>query len=272
MTVQLQPLIKEEEMSEKKPVQVLIVDDEPLACRRIRRMLQGDPEVEVTAMCTTGSQVEKAIEEHSPDLVFLDIQMPGMDGLTALKSIPPEKLPHVIFVTAYDQYALQAFEVHALDYLLKPFDRARFDAAVKRAKLLISQERSTGMNEGIVSLLRNLKERREYVRRLVIKENGRIFFVKPDEIDWIEAQGKYVYLHTGKESHLMRESISTLEVDLDPKQFIRIHRSTIVNLERIQELQPWFHGEYRVVLRNGIQLMLSRSYRDRLQELFGKPV
>jgi two-component system, LytTR family, response regulator len=256
-------------MTEDKKLKALIVDDEPIACRRIQRMLADDPEIQVVATSTNGEQALQAIQQFAPDLLFLDIQMPGMNGFALLEHIAPEKIPHVIFVTAYDQYALRAFEVHALDYLLKPFDRERFAAAVSRAKIHIEKDRSTQINRGILSLLKEFNTKAEYVKRLVIKTNGRIFFLKTDEIDWIEAEGKYVYLHVGKDAHLMRQSISGLETELDPDKFIRIHRSAIVNVERIQELQPWFHGEYRVLLRNGTQLMLSRSHREKLQSLLG---
>jgi two-component system LytT family response regulator len=254
---------------EDEKLKALIVDDEPIACRRIQRMLADDPDIQVVGTCTNGQQAIEAIQQYSPDLLFLDIQMPGMNGFTVLENISAQKMPHVIFVTAYDQYALRAFEVHALDYLLKPFDRERFSGAVSRAKKQIEKDRSTQINHGILSLLKEFNTKSEYVKRLVIKTNGRIFFLKTDEIDWVEAEGKYVYLHVGKDSHLMRQSISGLESELDPAKFIRIHRSAIVNIERIQELQPWFHGEYRVLLRNGTQLMLSRSHREKLQSLLG---
>ena len=253
-------------------IKALIVDDEPLACRRIARMLSNDPEIQVAAVCHNGKDAVAEIRRHSPDLLFLDVQMPAMDGFSLLKSLPPDLLPHVIFVTAYDQYALQAFDVHALDYLLKPFDRERFGEAISRAKSQIQQERKSNINHEILSLLENIDKKKSHLSRLLVKQNGRVSFVRTEEIDWIEAEGKYVSLHVGKEAYLVREAIGNIESQLDPKKFLRIHRSTIVNVDRIRELQPWFHGEYRVLLGDGTQLMLSRSYRQKLHELLGKPL
>jgi two-component system LytT family response regulator len=257
-------------MTDQQKLRVIIVDDEPLAREKIRSLLRRDPEVEVIEECADGEKAVAAIQKNQPDLLFLDVQMPVMDGFTLLQNLDRERLPSVIFVTAYDKYALRAFEVYALDYLLKPFDRERFQKALQRAKLQIRKERSTSLNQGILALIDELRSRSKYLDRLVIKNAGRIHFIKTDEIDWIEAEGNYVRLHTGKESHLLREPISSLEVRLNPRKFLRIHRSTIVSLDRIHELQPWFHGEYRVILKNGTQLMLSRSHRDKLNEALGR--
>ena len=256
-------------MTESAKIRVLIVDDEPLARKRIKRMLGGDPEVEVIGDCASGRQALAMMRESEPDLVFLDIQMPEMDGFSVLEAIAPERLPFIIFVTAYDQYALRAFEFYALDYLLKPFDRARFEKAMQRARERISKEKGDELNQRTIALLEEIKARSEYLGRLVIKSGGRVFFIKTDEIDWIEAEGKYVRLHVGRESHLLREAIGGLEAQLDPARFLRIHRSTIVNIDRIQELQPWFHNEYRVILRDGTELMLSRGCRKKLGEMLG---
>ncbi len=253
-------------------IKVIIVDDEPLAREKIRDMLKDDSSIEVVAECASGSKAVTAIEKLTPDLLFLDIQMPQMDGFDVLKAIPQEKLPHVIFVTAHDQYALKAFEVYALDYLLKPFDRERFGTALKRAKSQVRRDQNNQVNAGILALLDELQESNRYVDRLVIKNTGRIHFLKTVDIDWVEAEGNYVRIHVGKESHLLREPISSLETQLNAKKFLRVHRSTIVNLDRIHELQPWFHGEYRIILKDGTQLMLSRSYRDKLQQVLGKSV
>jgi two-component system LytT family response regulator len=253
------------------PIKTIIVDDEPLACRRIRRLLQNDSGIQVAALCTNGPEAVRAIEEHRPDLLFLDIQMPGMDGFGVLESIE-DLSPQIIFVTAYDRYAIQAFEVHALDYLLKPFDRERFEKAVARAKELIRQEKQRGIAKELLTIRDELRVKPKYLERLVVKSGGRIFFLKTLEIDWIEAQGKYVAIHVGKESHLVREGLSSLEADLNPKKFLRIHRSTVVNVDRIKELQPWFHGDCKVLLYDGTQLMLSRHYRQRLDDLLGRPL
>ncbi|HSO76920.1 MAG TPA: LytTR family DNA-binding domain-containing protein, partial [Blastocatellia bacterium] len=181
------------------------------------------------------------------------------------------QMPAVIFVTAYDQYAVRAFEIYALDYLLKPFDRERFERSLGRAKEQLLRT-ADSMSERILSALEEIKTRPVHLERLVIKMNGHVFFIKTEEIDWLEAEGNYVRLHAGKESYLLRDTISALETQLDPKRFLRVHRSAIVNIDRIQELQPWFHGEYRIILREGVQLTLSRSYREKLHELLGRPV
>lgn len=250
----------------------LIVDDEPIACRRIRRMLRDDPQIEILGECSDGHEALKTIQKRMPDLVFLDVQMPEMDGFQMLQALGQNKLPNVIFVTAYDRYALQAFEVYALDYLLKPFDRERFEKAVKHAKVKILRERSGETNAGLISLLDELRGQTSYQDRLMIKKDGRVIFLKTKDIDWIEAEGKYVYLHLGKEAILLREGITKMEAALDPVKFIRIHRSTIINVDRVQELQPWFRRDYRVILRDGTQLMMTGNYRQNLQRAFGKPL
>ncbi len=256
-------------MTAGRRIRTLIVDDEPLARRKIRRMLAHDPEVEILGDCANGREAMAAISTHNPSLVFLDVQMPEIDGFDVLESIPPAGMPFVIFVTAYDQYALRAFEVSAVDYLVKPFDRRRFEKALQRAKSRLATERGSDLNQQTLALLEELKARSSHTERLVIKAGGRAFFLKTEEIDWIEAEGKYVRLHVGKESYLLREAIGSMEGQLDPKKFPRIHRSTIVNIERVRELQPWFHNEYRVILNDGTELMLSRSCRKKLSELLG---
>lgn len=251
-------------------IRVLLVDDELLARGMIREMLESDRDVEIVGECVNGEEAVAAIREHKPDLIFLDIQMPEESGFEVLESLNDEYTPHVIFVTAYDQYAVRAFEVHALDYLLKPFDRERFDASWRRAKEHILKEKGGRLDERILTLLEELKAGAKFLERLVIKSGGRVFFLEADEIDWIEAEGNYVSVHSGKKSHLLRETISSLEAQLDPKKFRRVHRSAIVQLAKIKELQPWFHGEYRILLHSGAQLMLSRNYRENLQEALGK--
>jgi two-component system LytT family response regulator len=256
-------------MTESPLIRVLLVDDEPLAREMLREMLQGDPHVTIVGESVNGREALEAISAHSPDLLFLDVQMPELGGFEVLAALR-DHIPHVIFITAYDQYAVRAFEVHALDYLLKPFDRERFDVSWQRAKAQIMRERNGSMDQRILSLLEELKAGNKYLERLVIKASGRIYFLETSEIDWIEAEGNYVSVHSAKKSHLLRETISSLESQLDPKKFVRIHRSSIVRLDRIQELQPWFHGEYRIILQDGTQLALSRNYRDKLQEALGK--
>ena len=256
-------------MTEVRRIRALIVDDEPLARRRLRRMLAQHADVEIIGDAANGRDAISAIRERGPDLVFLDVQMPEMDGFAMLDALEAKEMPLVVFVTAYDQYALRAFEVYALDYLLKPFDRQRFNKALQRAKSRLQPEKSSEINQRTLALLEELKAQTSHMERFIIKSGGRAFFLKIEEIDWIEAEGKYVRLHVGKESYLLREAISSLEAQLDPKRFPRIHRSTIVNIDRIRELQPWFHNEYRVILRDGTQLMLSRSCRKKLGELLG---
>jgi len=256
--------------AEVQKLKVYIVEDEPLARDKIMALLKKDPQVDVVGSATNGKQAIEGIKEQRPDLLYLDVQIPGADGFQVLNSLPPGPIPLVIFVTAYDQYALRAFEVYALDYLLKPFDRQRFTQSLERAKTLIRKERDNNVNEGLLNLLRELKEKPKYLTRIPIKSDGRVFFVKSDEIDWIGAEGNYISLHVGKESHLLRETISSIETQFDPRKFLRIHRSTIVNIDRVQELQPWFHGEYRVLLRDGTQLVLSRSYREKFHDTLGK--
>jgi two-component system LytT family response regulator len=254
-------------MTEARKIRAIVVDDEPLARRQIRRMLAHNSGVEVVGDCANGREAIAAIRKLLPDLVFLDVQMPEVDGFAVFESIEPEAMPLVIFVTAYDQYTLQAFEVNALDYLLKPFDRKRFDKALQRAKARLA-ERSE-INHRALQILEEIRARSSHLERLLIKSGGRAFFLKVDEIDWIEAEGKYVRLHAGRESYLIREAISNLEAQLDPKKFPRIHRSTIVNIERIRELQAWFHNEYHVILHDGTELTLSHGYRKKLGELLG---
>jgi two-component system, LytTR family, response regulator len=257
-------------MTENKMIRVCIIDDEPIACRRIQRLLKDDAEIEVVQVCNDGEDAVDAIQQLHPDLIFLDVQMPGMDGFEVLKSLKPESIPHVIFVTAYDRYAIQAFEVHALDYLLKPFDRKRFEQAIQRSKGQIHQSHERSNNSELVALLKEMKNQSQHLERLVVKSQGRVFFLKTDEIDWIEAQGKHVSIHIGKETHLVREAMNNLETELDPKKFARIHKSTIVNIDRIKQLQPLVHGDFRVILRDATVLTISRRYRQKIDELLGK--
>jgi two-component system LytT family response regulator len=258
-------------------VRVLIVDDEPAARELVREMLKDEIQsgtVQVVGECEDGRAAIEAIEIEKPDLVFLDVQMPEIDGFAVLSAVSAHQLPFIIFVTAYDQYALRAFEVHALDYLLKPFDRERFDHAFERAKRIIVSERKGELSERILTFLEERGAQtsgaapaQQYLERLVIKTDGRVFFLRADEIEWIEAEGNYVSLHVGKRAYLFREAISSLETQLDPNRFRRIHRSTIVNIDRIKELQPMFRGEYLIIMRDGKELKLSHSYRDRLEQL-----
>jgi len=253
-------------------IRALVVDDEPLARQRLCRLLQEEPDVEIVGECADGGDAVATIRARRPDLVFLDVQMPVLDGFGVLEALGGDTLPAVIFVTAYDRYALRAFEYNALDYLLKPFDRERFRKALERARLHLGPDREGDRAEQLLGAVEEFKSEGKALERLVIKSSGRVFFLRVEEIDWIEAAGNYVRLHVGKEAHLLRDTMSSLEGRLDSKRFLRIHRSTMVNIERIQELQPLFHGDYVVILRDGTQLNLSRGYRQRLQEVFGKGV
>jgi two-component system LytT family response regulator len=257
-------------MNTSTKIRALVVDDEPLARRRIRKLLSRDVEVEVIGDCANGYEAIEAINSQAPQLIFLDVQMPEIDGFAVLEELDQSAMPFVIFVTAYDQYALKAFEVSAVDYLLKPFDRKRFQQALQRAKTRLLTERGSGLNQQTLALLQELKARSHCLERLLIKSGGRAFFLKTDEIDWIAAEGKYVRIHVGNESYLFREGITVIENQLDPRRFMRVHRSHIVNIDRVKELQPWFNHEYRVVLHDGTKLVLSRSCRKKLTELLGE--
>ena len=245
------------------------MDDEPLARERLASLLAAEPDIEIVGQCRDGEEAVTAIHDHSPDLVFLDVQMPQMNGFEVIESVGVERMPLVIFVTAYDQHALRAFQVKALDYLLKPFDRERFTDALQRARKQIEREETGDLGRRLMALVKDLRKDQPRSDRLVVKSGGRLFFLRADEIDWIEAAGNYVRLHVGPTSHLLRETMNAIEARLDPEKFFRIHRCRIVNMERIQELQPWLNGEYAVLLRTGTRLTLSRGCREKLQERLG---
>jgi two-component system LytT family response regulator len=251
---------------------VLIVDDEPLARERIRTLIQEDPAFEVIGEAGDGPAAAETITAMHPDLVFLDVQMPGADGFDVIEAVGPAKMPFVVFVTAYDRYALKAFDVHALDYLLKPFDRDRFREALDRANRQLERASGGEIERRLAAIVNDLKPAKHRTDRFVVKSGGRIFFVRTAEIDWIEAAGNYVKLHVGNDSHLIRETMNAVEAKLSPEMFVRIHRCHIVNIEQVRELQPWFNGEYVVFLKNGTRLTLSRGYRERLQERVGKTI
>ena len=259
-------------MTNARRIRALVVDDEPLAREMIREMLADDSDVEVVAECVNGREAVDAIRSLRPDLVFLDIQMPELGGFEVLASFERESTPYVIFVTAYDQYAVRAFEVHAFDYLLKPFDRERFDAAWQRVKTQIQTDQSGEREQHILALLEELKSGPRHLERLVIKNGGRVFFLNVQDIYCIESEGNYVRVYDNQKGYLLRETISNLEEQLDPKQFRRIHRSAIVKIDRIKEMQPWFHGEYRIIMENGKELTLSRNYRQNFQGAVGNNI
>lgn len=249
-----------------KKIKTLVVDDEPLARERLAGLLASQPDIEIVAQCRDGEEAVTAVIDHAPDLVFLDVQMPQMNGFEVIEAVGGDRMPPVIFVTAYDQHALRAFEVRALDYLLKPFDRERFNEALQRARRQIERAETGDLGRRLLALVKDLRRDQPRAERLVVKSGGRLFFLRTDEIDWVEAAGNYVRVHVGTTSHLMRETMTAIEGRLDPEKFFRIHRCRIVNMERIQELQPWLNGEYAVLLRTGTRLTLSRGYREKLQD------
>jgi len=251
-------------MTEQKKIRTLVVDDEELARDRMQSLLAEQPDVEIVGVCTDGPSAVETIDKTQPDLVFLDVQMPGMDGFEVIDNIDKNHAPAVVFVTAHDAHALRAFEIHALDFLLKPFDQTRFEKALDRARGHLNVDRTGGLDPRLVSLLEELHQERKYPERLIVKSGGRVFFVRTEEIDWVEASGNYVKIHTKNDAHLLRESMKNMEARLDPKTFVRIHRSAIVNIDRIKELEPWFHGEYIVIMRDGTRLTASRVFSDRL--------
>ena len=249
-------------------IRTLIVDDEPMARERVRALLAQQPDVDILGEVADGPQAIAAIERLEPQLVFLDVQMPGLDGFGVLRGLSPERMPLVVFTTAYDEYALRAFEVHALDYLLKPFDSQRFFNTLDRARDRIERQRAGDLGKRLLAMVQDLKpDGPQPSDRLVVKSGGRIFFVRLDEIDWIDAAGNYVRLHVNGDTHLFRETMNAIEKRLDSR-FVRIHRSHIVNADRIKELLP-SDGEHTVVLQNGARLTLSRGYKGRLQERLG---
>lgn len=257
------------EQSSGPVIRTIIADDERLAREKLRVLLTCEPQIRIVAECQNGKQTLTALRTHHADLLLLDIQMPGMDGFEVLSQLTPEEMPVVIFTSAYDQYAIRAFEAHALDYLLKPFDGGRLHQAIERARLELSRSQEREITNRILSLLSKVKSETEAPAlpesRLIIKAKGRIVFLTLDEIDWIEASANYVRLHVGKESHLLRDSIGGISARLNPSLFARIHRSTIVNVRKIKELIPVNSGEYVVVLKNGKELSCSRGYRAALR-------
>lgn len=247
-------------------IRTIIVDDVELARERIK-ILIDDAEIEIIAECENGSQAIEVIRNLQPDLVLLDVQMPKINGFEVIEIIGVEKMPVVIFVTAYDEFALRAFEINALDYLLKPFDEERLKKALARAKREIKKKSgSTEIEENLRRLLREVKTEPRYLKRLPIKSTRGTTLVLTEEIDWIASAGHYLEIHSGRETHLIREKLSNIEARLDPRDFMRVHRSTIVNLDRIKSLHPLFNGDQLIILKDGTELNLSRTYHERLMQ------
>jgi len=254
-------------------VRVVIVDDESPARRKVRRFLASEEDFEIVGEAGTGLEAIQVIEQQRPDLVFLDVQMPGLDGFEALEALRPRPLPQVVFITAYDHFALKAFEVHALDYLLKPFDQPRFDRVLDHVRRQLRRGGEKERDETIEKLdrlLAELNQRPKYVERLLVNAGDKAFLLAVEQIDWIEAARNYVNLRVGEKSYLLRGTIEGLYQKLDPSKFIRANRSQIVNVESIKELHPWFHGEYRIILRDETEISWSRRYLDRSSNLFLK--
>jgi two-component system LytT family response regulator len=253
-------------------VRVVIADDEPLARDCIRLALRDEPGIEILAECADGAEAVAAIRELAPDLVFLDVQMPTLDGFGVVETIGPERMPPVVFVTAYDAHALRAFALHAVDYVLKPFDDRRFGDTLAHARLQLRRERESELGRRLAALLREFGPTQgrpaepapAYATRMLVRRGDRMKFVPTDDVDWFESAGNYVRLHTGGDTELVRGTLAGLAVQLDPTRFVRIHRSTIVNVSRIREVQPWFGGDYTATLVDGTELRVSRHYRDAL--------
>jgi two-component system, LytTR family, response regulator len=247
----------------------LIVDDEPVARRGIRRLLDNEVDFVVVGECRNGDEALESLRRLQPDLVFLDVQMPKMNGFETLRKLEPDRAPAVIFVTAYDEYTLDAFDVHALDYLLKPVDPIRFQKAVARAREHLRNRDLAQVREQLHALLTKLEEPKP-IDRLAVKLQERIIFLETRDIDWIEAEDNYVRLHTRGQSYLLHETMAAMEKKLDPAVFRRIHRSRIVNHRKIKELRPLFHGEYLVILQDGSELTSGRSFREHIQSILGE--
>ena len=248
-------------------IRAMIVDDEPLARRRIRDLLAAAPDVEVVAECANGKDAIQAIESSLPDLLFLDIQMPQVDGFDVLATVGVGRVPVVIFVTSYDQFALRAFEAQALDYLMKPFDDERFDMTMRRARARLGDGQGADVDRRLRALLDEVRGNRGHLQRLAVSLGNRTVFIRAQEIDWIGAERNYIRVYARGRGHLLRESLTRIEAELDPAMFCRIHRSIIVNIDRIQSVESTFRGEYVVVLHDQTKLTSGRSYRATLHAL-----
>jgi len=255
-------------MAGQPKIRTISVDDEAPARARIRQLLRSEPDFELITECATGREAVERVMAQKPDLLFLDVQMPRLSGLDVCEAIRSARpLPLIIFVTAYDEHALKAFELHAIDYLLKPFDRERFQKALQHARDQLRRTRALSPDRRMETLLADLRSGLGQAERLVFKENGRVIFIRPETLDWIEADGNYVRFHAGSEAHYVRATLARLESQLPPGKFLRISRSALVNLDRVKELQPLFYGDYVVILQNGSRLNMSRNFRDRIESM-----
>ncbi len=251
----------------KSTISVLIVDDEPLARHGLQEILTEDKSIMILGEAKDGDEALEKILQFSPDVVFMDIQMPERNGFEVLRSIPKEKLPITIFVTAFDEFALKAFSENALDYILKPFDDERIHASVQRAKELISLKERAAYSSRMVHMMESMGGREKFTQRISIRTSKKIIFINVNDILWIESDADYIHIHTAKEKHVTRETMKGIEPQLDPSKFVRIHRSFIVNIDHILELQPLHHGDYVAQLKNGQRLSVSRKYKAKLSVL-----
>lgn len=252
------------------PIRVLLSDDESLARERLRSLLKDEPDLEIVAECGDGNTAISLIKREKPDLVFLDVQMPEVDGFGVVSALQGDDLlPLTIFVTAYDRYAMKAFEVHALDYLMKPVGQERLSEALDHARKQLMHPSETMFQRRVLDMLADLEARHKSPERIVIKADGEIVCLKPQEIDWAESAGNYVCLHVGAATHILRETITALENRLGPRQFLRVHRSTLVNVDRIKTLRPSLYGDYAILLRDGTKLTLSRGFRESVLRRLG---
>jgi two-component system, LytTR family, response regulator len=253
-------------------IRVLMTDDEPVALRRMRRLLRAADDVDIVGECGDGASAVEAIRELKPDVVLLDVQMPELDGFGVVQALGAETLPAIIFVTAYDRYALRAFDVHALDYVLKPVDQGRLLLAIDRARTRIATHRHQTMDARMVALLEDLTAQRRYLTRLPVRSERGVRVIDLVDVEWISASDNYVTLHAAGREYLLRDTMTRLERQLNPTHFVRIHRSTIVQVDRIHELLPAFHGDYTIVLKDGTRLTLTRGYRPKVEEALGRKI
>lgn len=265
--------------SPTEPLRVVVADDEPLARRMLVGLLAREPDVTVVAESENGPETIDAVLRHTPDVLFLDVRMPGADGIEVLETLGPDSLRAVVFVTAFDDYAVSAFEHHALDYVLKPVDEDRFVATLERVRERLRQQQAAVLVEETLASLAQYYRRSDdgarnnnYLSRVVVRSRGKAKVVDVAEIDWIEAADDYLKLHAGAEVHLMRGSLGAFEKRLDPAEFARVHRSTIVRLSRVKEMEPYFHGDYSITLTDGSRLRLSRTYRASFQAALGQAI
>jgi two-component system, LytTR family, response regulator len=255
------------------PIRLLIVDDEPLARAGVRRLLEHDDVIQVIGECEDGAEAVVAILDQQPDAVLLDIKMPEMNGLDVVRAIGVERMPLTVFITAYDEHALRAFELHAVDYLLKPFDDERFAQTIQRIKSEIQTRAAARLSEKLLNVLQDTQPKGgRFLNRIVVRTEGRTLLLKTADVEWIEAADYYARIHAGGKSYLLRETMNELESKLDPEVFFRVHRSAIVNLEKVKEIQPYTRGEHVVIMNGGAKVRLSRGRREKLEERLGQSI